>query len=116
MKKLSLLSDLRNLIEIVYSIKFPKHEIYGIQTQIRRAVISVSLNIREGNVFNGAERLRFFRIALASLNEVDECIEICEKLGYIDDLISLDFKDSYWLCLNKLNKLISFNKQNIQTK
>jgi len=62
---------------------FPKDELYGLTSQIRRAVISVSLNIAEGSGSNSAREFRrFLDIALRSTYEVMACLEVSLKLNY----------------------------------
>ena len=63
--------------------RFPKEELYGITSQIRRAVISISLNIAEGSG-NSSEKefKRYLEIALRSGYEVMSCLEIALLIGY----------------------------------
>ena len=62
---------------------FPKEEIYGLTSQIRRAVTSISLNIAEGSGNNSPKEFkRFLEIALRSDYEVMTCLEIAFKLDY----------------------------------
>jgi len=72
----------------VYSLsgKFPKEEIYGLTSQIRRAVCSISLNIAEGSG-NGTDNefRRYLEIALRSDYEVVTCLEIAFKLNYCSE-------------------------------
>jgi four helix bundle protein len=65
------------------SKRFPKDELYGLTSQIRRAVTSISLNIAEGSG-NSSEKefKRFLEIALRSVYEVITCLEIAVRLGY----------------------------------
>ena len=108
MVELQLSNDLRKLIGIVYSIKFPVSERYILEPQIKRAVISSSLNVREGNTFyEKKNKARFFKIALGSLTETEECIKISKELNYININFIDTFYAQYWLCLNKLKKLIN---------
>ncbi len=52
-------------------------------SQIRRAAVSVHLNIAEGaSRFSIAERKRFYEIARGSLIEIDAAFDIAEELGY----------------------------------
>ena len=64
--------------------KFPKEEIYGIVSQMRRAAVSVPSNIAEGAARNSdKEFVRFLNISLGSLAELDTQVIISQKLGYI---------------------------------
>lgn len=72
-------------VEIYKTTKnFPKDELYGLISQIRRAVISISLNIAEGSG-NSSEKefKRFLEISLRSDYEVIACLDIALQLGYI---------------------------------
>lgn len=74
------------LVENVYkaSHQFPKEELYGLTSQIRRSAVSVPSNIAEGAARSGsAEFIRFLYISLGSLSELETQLIIAERLGYI---------------------------------
>ena len=63
---------------------FPANEIYGLTAQIRRAAVSVSLNIAEGSgAASDLEFKRFLNISLRSTYEVMCAIEISYNLKYL---------------------------------
>ena len=72
--------------------KFPADERFALVQQIRRAAISVHLNIAEGCSRKSLnERKRYFEISRGSVIEIDSAIEIAFKLEYVilDELKSL---------------------------
>lgn len=65
---------------------FPKSELYGLISQLKRAVLSVPANIVEGFTRKGTkEFIQFLYISLASLAESEYYIKFALKLKYIDD-------------------------------
>ncbi|MBO0723160.1 MAG: four helix bundle protein [Blastocatellia bacterium] len=76
-----------DLVEMVYKVtgQFPKEELYGLTTQLRRAVISIPSNIAEGQGRNSTNDFkRFLLISHGSLREVETQILIAERLHYLD--------------------------------
>jgi len=68
-----------------YTGKFPKSEIYGLTSQLRRAAVSIPANIAEGFKRKGkTDKLRFFNIAHASLEESRYYLILANDLGYGD--------------------------------
>lgn len=63
---------------------WPKEEIYGLTSQVRRAAVSIPANIAEGygRDTRGAYQ-QFLRIAQGSLKEVETHMLIAERLGFI---------------------------------
>jgi four helix bundle protein len=63
---------------------FPKHEVYGLSSQLRRAAVSVPSNLAEGENRNSrGEFHQFVGTARGSLAEVETQVEIARDLGYI---------------------------------
>ncbi len=78
------------LVKEIYLItqEFPKSEIYGLTSQLRRSAISIPSNLSEGLSRNSSkEKARYIDIARSSLVELDTQIEIALSLGYCDNLI-----------------------------
>lgn len=70
----------------VYKVtkSFPKEEVYGLISQMRRAVVSIASNIAEGfNRYHNKEYKQFLYIALGSCAELETQIEVSMSLGYI---------------------------------
>ncbi|MBI4765970.1 MAG: four helix bundle protein [Deltaproteobacteria bacterium] len=64
---------------------FPKHELYGLTSQIRRAAISIPANIAEGfKKKTKPEKARYLNIAQASLEECRYYLILAKDLGYGD--------------------------------
>jgi four helix bundle protein len=75
------------LVSLVYRAtrKFPKEEMFGLTAQLRRAAISIPSNISEGAArLQPREFVRFLRIAVGSLAEVETQIIIASNLEYLE--------------------------------
>jgi four helix bundle protein len=63
---------------------FPKEELYGLISQLRRAAVSIGANLAEGcGRRTGAELARFVRIAMGSASELDYHLLLCRELELI---------------------------------
>jgi four helix bundle protein len=74
------------LTVIIYKLtaKFPKDELFGLTSQIRRAVCSIGANIAEGfGRFHYKDRLNFLFTARGSLFEVKHFLLLSISLGFV---------------------------------
>jgi four helix bundle protein len=80
-----------DLVEDVYSIsaRFPREEVYGLTSQMRRAAISIPSNIAEGY---GREKpgyiAQFLRIALGSTRELETQLKLAVRVNFVSDAVS----------------------------
>lgn len=77
-----------NLVLDVYKVtkQFPKEELYGLTSQLRRAAASIPANIAEGFGRGGdTELARFLQIGLGSAYEVEYHVLLAKDLGLLDD-------------------------------
>ena len=76
-----------DLVETIYKVstQFPKEEIYGLTSQIRRSAVSVPSNIAEGAARKSdKEFIQFISIAMGSLSEVETQYQLSVRLGFIE--------------------------------
>ena len=77
-----------NIVTSVYKVtaSFPKDELYGLTSQIRRSAVSIPSNIAEGAGRNHVNEFRqFLYIASGSAAELETQLIISEMLGYISN-------------------------------
>jgi len=97
------------LILDIYRVtqNFPKEELYGLTSQIRRAVISVTSNIVEGFVRHSKkEKIQFYFIALGSATEVESQLLIAKDLKFMKVEIYYELSSKVIEIVKMLNKLI----------
>ena len=76
-------------MDMVYSLTraFPKEEIYGLSSQMRRAAVSIPSNIAEGAARNHKkEFIQFLYTSLGSLSELETQVLIAERQGYVQGI------------------------------
>ena len=62
---------------------FPREELYGLTSQLRRAVVSIPSNIGEGHQQGTKSYAHFVSLALGSLAEAKTQLEVARRLGYV---------------------------------
>lgn len=98
------------LAAVVYRTtdKFPKHELYGLVSQLRRAAVSVASNIAEGKGHRSdREFLHFLYYARGSLFELETQILLSQQLQYISEAETADVKQLITPVAKSLTGLIN---------
>jgi four helix bundle protein len=87
-RDLQVWSKAHNLTLDLYRVSrgFPREEIYGVTSQLRRASASIGANLAEGCGRRTSNELaRFVRIAMGSASELDYHLLLCRDLGFMED-------------------------------
>ena len=106
-------------IEMVTSIylmtqSFPKEEMFGLVSQLRRASVSVPSNIAEGYARGtDKEKLHFLRISSGSMSEVETQLMLSLNLGYLDQEKYNELSETVTSVWKQLNSLISSIKKKL---
>ena len=105
-EKLEVWKNSITLAKLVYNItaNFPKNETYGLTSQIRRAIVSVSSNIAEGSSKNSyKDQARFSEMAYGSLLEVLNQLIISYELEYINEECYIECRNQIEVLSRQLN-------------
>ena len=105
-KSLKIYDAIRELVKEVYpvSIKLPAEEKFNMVQQMRRAALSVKLNLAEGSTRKSPnERKRFYEVARGSVVEIDAVLETAVDLTYFKS----DQLNSVAKLLNKCFAMLS---------
>jgi four helix bundle protein len=89
-KQLKVWEKSTEMVLLVYAAtaKFPKEEMYGLTSQVRRCAVSVPSNIAEGSERKSdKDFMRFLRMANASLAELETQLFIALKLSYLEEAV-----------------------------
>jgi four helix bundle protein len=91
---------------------FPKEEIFGLTSQIRRSAVSVPSNIAEGNARTSKKEFQYFLSnARGSLAELETQLLIAHQLEYINETAKNQMLDRLWEVGRILNGLLSSLKK-----
>ncbi|HCE54302.1 MAG TPA: diversity-generating retroelement protein bAvd family protein [Lutibacter sp.] len=109
-KELNIWNEAKDYCVLIYKVtsNFPASEIYGITSQIKRAVVSIPSNIAEGAGRNSDKDFsRFIAISLGSSFELETQLIIANELDFIDNEKLKELIKS----LSKIQKmLVNFQK------
>ena len=87
------LADALVLLVYAASRRFPKEELFGLTSQIRRAAVSIPSNIVEGCARNTEkDYLHFLDVAYGSLKELTYQISLAKRLDYLENADELENK------------------------
>jgi len=117
-EELTIWQEARELTNKIYilSKRFPKEELYGLTSQIKRASVSIMSNIAEGfNRRSTKEFINFLIISRASISEVQNDLYISLDLNYIN---KEDFETIYNHAQKismSINKLITYLRSQVKT-
>lgn len=109
-KSLEVYKAVRELVKEIYNLthKLPQEEKFNMLPQLRRAALSVKLNIAEGSTRRSdAERKRYLEIARGSVVEIDAALETAVDLNYF---VQADLEEVAKLlnkCFAMLSKMIT---------
>ena len=108
-QKLNIYSVSKAFVPECYKLTktFPSEEKFGMISQIRRAALSVHLNIAESaSRKSETERKRFYEIARGSIIEIDAALDIAKDLKYLDNYDTLNIGETMIRCFKILSGLI----------
>ena len=95
---------------------FPEEEKYGMVSQMRRAAMSIALNISEGYAKRESQQefKRFLMMAIGSANEMQVLTDFAKDFGYIDENMHRNAAGEYEAIGKMLNRMIKEVSKNIQ--
>ena len=108
-QKLDLYGFSRKFVKECYQLtnQIPADEKFGMVTQIRRAALSVHLNIAEGaSRKSESERKRYYEIARGSIIEIDAALDIANDLQYLHNQNLIILGETMVKCFKMLTGLI----------
>jgi len=109
-QKLDVYSASKSFVFECYKLTkyLPVDEKFGMISQIRRAALSVHLNIAEGASRKSvAERKRYFEISRGSIIEIDAALDVAEDLGYLQNINTENIGIRMIKCFKILTGLIN---------
>lgn len=111
-EELRVYQDGLRFIDLVYLLtsKWPREEIFGLSSQLRRAAVSIALNIAEGTSRTKKDFRHFLDLSRGSCYECVAILSIAKERKYIS---SKEYSQLYEAC-EKLSRMISALKTSIR--
>lgn len=108
-ENLNVYKEALSLTSFIYEATnaFPKEEVFGLTSQLRRAVVSISLNIAEGSSRTSKDFCHFIDIAKGSCFESVTILYIAKDRKYISDEVYLELYSKCYIIAKMLSKLKS---------
>jgi four helix bundle protein len=92
---------------------FPKEELFGLTSQIRRAAVSVPANIAEGHGrYHTKEFLHHLSVARGSLMEVETHLQLSQRVG----LLKPETVDGLLTITDEISRMLSGLRQSLEAK
>ena len=104
-RKLDVWKRSMEFVRDIYQVTeaFPKAELYGLTSQMRRAAVSIPSNLAEGAARKGNKDFtQYLNIAQGSISELDTQIELASMLNHIDPKIYDDLMEK----LSTISKML----------
>ncbi|MGN0861002.1 MAG: four helix bundle protein [Candidatus Spyradosoma sp.] len=105
-----------DLAQKIYEITaaFPKEELFGICSQMRRAAVSIPSNIAEGSARQSAkDNVRFLRIAAGSLAELETQVVLAQRIGFLSSENAALLKEPLSRCGRLLGGLSTYAQRRL---
>jgi four helix bundle protein len=84
--------------------RFPRHELFGLSSQMRRAAISIPSNVAEGAARRTTRDLiAFLHVARGSLAEVETQLLLAQQVGYVDGRA----RDALMVLIDEVGRLLN---------
>ncbi|HKK45609.1 MAG TPA: four helix bundle protein [Balneolaceae bacterium] len=113
-KKLSVWEKSHKLVLSIYksTSTYPKQELYGLISQMRRSASSIPYNIAEGCGRNSQPQFaRFLNIAFGSASELEYQVILSKDLGFIDNNKSKELNEN----ITEIKRMLFSLLQKVQT-
>jgi four helix bundle protein len=114
-KELDAWQQAMSLVEAIYKStrQFPREELYGLTSQMRRAVLSIPSNVAEGYCRRSTKSYAYHvSVALGSHAELETCLDLACRLGFV----SHDEYDRFEQRADSVGKLLSGLYRSLEQK